>query len=224
LYVANTGVHDVLVIHRGQTTAYNAYIDPSVQYPLDVTVAKDGTVIASNLYPVRGPEQGSISTWIGGPNGGTFVGNFPMTNALIGQFIAVQENGSIYFNDVDATFLKGLLWSLSCPAGACGVQTQVAGVSFVFPGSMAFNGSSDLVALNELGGSTEAETFELPNPNPSTFPLVGGPGMAINELDHHLFAPTSKNRVAEYSYPSGKLIGTVPGNAGGFMFGVAVDP
>jgi hypothetical protein len=228
LYVANSEGFNVLVFHRGQTSPYNVYTDPSTQIVTDVAVAKDGTVIGSNIMSRDNREAGSISTWIGGPNGGTFVGNFPMTNDLAGGFITVQKNGTVFYNDIDRT-QKGALWSLSCPAGACGAQTQIAGVSFGFPGGMGSDDSDDLLVidLTALGGSSVADTFELPNPTPSTFPLVAGfpIGMAINGLDHHIFVADASNHDAEeYLYPTGVLVGTVPGDMFGFPYGIAVDP
>jgi hypothetical protein len=221
--VANDADHNVLVFHRGQTTAYNTYTDPTFEDPVDVTVAKDGTVIASNLERPHFAIQGSISTWVGGPNGGTFVGNFPMTKGNPGQYVTVQKNGTVYFDDLVGQTNFGELWFVSCPAGACGAQTQVAGVSFNVPGGLASDDTNDLLANNGFG---QADTFELPNPNPKTFPLVGAPiGMAINELDHHWFVTdTNNNDAAEYLYPSGKLVGTVPGNQYGDLMGIAVDP
>jgi hypothetical protein len=224
LYVANATNSNILVFHRGQSTPYNSYSDPTGQYPWDVTVAKDGTVIASNDINTGFNELGSISTWIGGPNGGTFVGNFPMTNSAGGLYVTVQKSGKVYFTDIDATTLQGVLWSMSCPAGACGLQTQVAGVSFQLPGDMGSDDTEDLLVNDSDTG--KAETFELPNPVPSTFPVVGTPyGMAINPLDHHWFLtdPTNNN-AAEYKYPGGRLIGTVPGDPSGQALGIAVDP
>ena len=93
LYVANDLNHNIVVFHRGQTTAYNTFTDPSFQDPVDVTVAKDGTIIATNLLrPHFFPATGSISTWIEGPNGGKFVGNFPMATGQKGQFVTIQRN------------------------------------------------------------------------------------------------------------------------------------
>jgi hypothetical protein len=227
LYVANDSARDILVFHRGQTSPYNTYTDPTVQDTFDVTVAKDGTVIASNLIQPNGNENGSISTWIGGPNGGTFVGNFPMTNDSEGLFLTVQKNGKVYYNDVDAASGQGVLWTVSCPAGACGAETQVAGVAFTFPFGMGSDNGQDLLVndLNPTGGGL-ADTFELPNPKPKSFPLLGIPiGMAINPLDHHWFVADAMNDdAAEYSYPGGTLIGTVPGNSGGDLVGIALDP
>jgi hypothetical protein len=223
LYVANDSDQDILVFHRGQTTAYNTYKDPSEQDPVDVAVAKDGTVIASNFTQINFHEAGSISTWIKGPSGGTFVGNFPAADGGTAMFVTVQKNGTIYFDDYPNQTNIGVLYSLSCPLGRCGAQTQMAGVSFNIPGGLASDETEDLLANNGFG---TAQTFELPNPNPSTFPVLGIPtGMAINELDHHWFvADGSDNVAAEYLYPGGTLVGTVPGDPGGGTFGVAVDP
>jgi hypothetical protein len=221
LYVANGG--DVLVFHRGQTTEYNAYVDPSIQAVNDVVIARDGTIIAVNLGQIGGPEAGSISTWLPGPSGGTFVGNFPMSNDVEGGFLTVQKNGTVYFNDLDKSGV-GLLWTVSCPAGACGAQTQVAGVSFGAPAGLASDGAEDLVAVDQ--GAKTADTFELPNPSPQTFPLAGIDfQLALSRRDHHLFvADAQNNDAAEYAYPSGTLIGTVPGTSFGNLVGIALDP
>lgn len=163
------------MFHRGQLTPYNSYIDPTTNpaglktYPEDVTVANDGTVIASNLASGEG-QSGSISTWIGGPNGGTFVGNFQMTNDNYGGFITVKKNGTVYYDDFDAPSGFGAIWSLSCPAGACGPQTQVQVACCIGVGGMAIDATGDLLLSDPSHG---ADTFELPNPNPSTFGFAG---------------------------------------------------
>jgi len=221
LYVANWGAADIVVFHKGATTPYNTYTDPTGQNPDDVTLAKDGTVIASNEESIGGKERGSLSTWIGGPSGGTFVGNFPMTNDDFGLFLALANNGKVYFNDVDSKTGIGALWKVSCPLGACSVQTQIAGVSFADPGDIDFDDTGDLIA-NDMLRST-VDTFELPNPQPSTFVLPCCPlGIALDALHQHWFT-TSITYTAEYSYPSFAPIGTVPGQNGA-MFGIAIDP
>jgi hypothetical protein len=147
-----------------------------------------------------------------------------MTNDIQGGFITVQKNGTVYFNDQDATTFHGALWSSSCPAGACGAQTEITGVTFGAPGGLGSDGAEDLLATDSQPGA--ADTFELPNPNPKAFPLAGIVfGMAINQADDRWFvADALNNDAAEYAYPSGKLIGTVPGNPGGNLVGIAIDP
>jgi hypothetical protein len=224
LYVANR--NDVRVFHRGQTAPYNSYTDPTSRQKIsDVVVTSDGTVVASNVHQVSGPEKGSLSTWRSGPHGGKFVGNFPMTNDYEGMYVTAKRNGMIYYTDLDKTTSRGALWRVSCPAGACGAETQVAGVSFQFPGGMVFDSTDDLLVTEESGGT--ADTFELPNPMPMRFQLQGYPtGMAISSRDRHWFvADSDNNDAAEYAYPSGVLIGTVPGNSpAGYLIGMAVDP
>jgi hypothetical protein len=222
LYVANAS--DVLVFHRGQTTPFNTYTDPSGQVPNDVAVAPDGTLIVVNLGQFGGPEKGSLSTWIAGPHGGHFVGNFPMKNDIQGGFLTVQRNGRVYFDDQDATTRHGVVWSVSCPAGACGAQKQLAGVSLGAPGGLGSDNTDDLLVTDSQPG--KGETFELPNTTPKTFPIAGIVfGMAVNRLDGLWFvADAQNNDAAEYSYPSGTLIGTVPGNSFGNLDGIAIDP
>jgi hypothetical protein len=224
LYVANKYGHDVLVFHRGDVTPYNTYTDPTGQLPIDITVAPDGTVLASNYTNPSQSEAGSISTWIGGPSGGTFVGNFPETNSEQGAYIAVKKNGTVYFDDVDRHILQGFVWTVSCPAGACGVQTRVRGVVLQFPGGIAFDSAGDLLVTDVFAAT--ADTFELPNPVPSTFSMAGRPwDMIISTGGRNIFTFNSfLNEAVEYSYPGGALIGSVSGVSGGAISGVAVDP
>jgi hypothetical protein len=224
LYVANDGAKNILVFHRGATKPYNTYTDPSVQDPVDVVVANDGTVIATNFLEANLNEDGSISTWKGGPNGGTFIGNFAMTSGSKGQFVTIRNDGVVYFDRFDGQTSIGSLWFVSCPAGACGAQTQVKGVTLAGPGGLAFDSTGDLRAVE--GSTGLADSFELPFTHPRTFPLMGYPtGMAINEVEHHWFVADGINDQAEeFAYPSGALIGIVAANPGGATVGIAVDP
>jgi len=221
LYVANWGASNVLVFHKGATSPYNTYTDPSSQNPNDVTLAKDGTVIVSNEESVSGKERGSISTWRSGTGGGTFIGNFPMTNDDLGLFLTLSANGKVYFNDVDSTTGIGALWKVSCPLGACSAQTQITGVSFADPGDIVFDDTGDLIANDQLRSTVD--TFELPDPQPSTFVLPCCPlGIAFDALHEHWLS-TSFTFASEYSYPSFAPIGTAP-SQNGAMYGIAVDP
>jgi secreted PhoX family phosphatase len=236
LYVANwygsgLGTSNVDVIHRGQITAYNTYNDPTLQHSQDVTVASDGTVIVSNVSAFGGTPNGSISTWIGGPNGGRFVGNFPMTNASSGGFITVKKNGTVYFSDVDATSGTGALWTVSCPAGRCGTQTQVQGVTFGAPGGMAFDDTGDLlVVTTESQSQGHADIFELPNPKPKAFALFYGPalGVAFSPRDRHFYVANligfNNSTADEFTYPGGQFVREEEGNLNGGFTGIAVDP
>jgi hypothetical protein len=222
LYVANTGGFDILVFHKGSTTPYATFTDPGAQYPVDVTVASDGTVIASNTYAVNGGENGSISTWL---SNGTFVGNFPMINDVLGEFVTVQQNGTLYFNDVDMTSGLGLLWTGSCPLGACGTFTST-GATTTFPGGLRSADSEDVVQVDQqalLGGALITyESF----PNGVSCSIGGGEpaGMDINKYQHDVVYADSINDVGgEIGYPSCAPVGIVPGNLGGLLVGAAID-
>jgi DNA-binding beta-propeller fold protein YncE len=224
LYVTNFGDGNVKVYHRGQTTPYNVYTDPSGQQVFDVAVAPDGTVIATNFRKKHGTERGSISTWLAGPNGGRFIGNFPMVHSRNGYNVTVNKNGEVYFTQAAVTHGGGL-WKVRCPAGACGAQTRITGITFFTPyGGMQFDDSGEFVKVDTT--QREAEIFNLPNPDPKTFTLTGGPvDMALSGHDHHLFIANSENNDAEeYSFPGGKLLGTVPALRNGSPTGIAIDP
>ncbi|HKW45357.1 MAG TPA: hypothetical protein VJN22_06840 [Candidatus Eremiobacteraceae bacterium] len=223
LYVANTGGFDVLVFHRGSTTPFRTYIDPTGQYPLDVTVANDGTVLASNAFQATGIEKGSISTW---RRSGKFVANFPMHNDVSGNFVTVQRSGALYFNDVDAQSGNGLLWSGSCPRGICGVFKST-GATTVYPGGLRSADNEDVVQVDQNapgGGSIITyETF----PNGVSCAIGGGgpAGMDIDQTQQNVYYADPINNVGgQIAYPSCATVGTVPGNLGGLPVGAAADP
>ena len=147
-----------------------------------------------------------------------------MASNVRGSYLALRMNGTLYYDDFDPSISKGELWTVACPAGVCGVQMKVAGVTFEAPGGMKFDDTGDLLANDQLADT--ADTFELPNPTPRTFPLVGYPmGMAIDQQNHHWFVTDNRFQdAAEYLYPSGVLVGTVPGFRNGQTLGIAVDP
>jgi hypothetical protein len=213
LYVANPANFNILVFHRGQTKPFNRYSDPNGSAPTDVAVARDGTVVASDNCHV-------ISTWIEGADGGTFVGDFP-TNCDQGTYLTVRNDDTVYFDGADQG--QGGLWKVRCPAGVCGVQTLLGVPPDSYYG-LAIDDTGDLIAVDF--NVRKAETFELPNPNPKTFHLnIGARAAAISEDNKHFFvADASNNDAAEYSYPFGDLVGTVPDpNSKGAPDGIAVD-
>ena len=224
LYVANDIAHDVVVFHRGATKPYNTYTDPTGEDPVDVVLTPDHTVVASNLLNEVG-RIGSLSTWRQGDSGGTFVGNYQLAGGGKGQFVTAAPDGTIYFDKLNGSTEIGTLWSVSCPSGVCGTQTQVGARFFMAgPAGLTFSADGDL-RLNE-GSNGTADTFELPNMPPRRFHLIGnGDGIAINDFEHHWFeADGANNQAEEYEYPSGTLIGIVAGEPGGGVMGIAVDP
>ena len=220
--MANFRGNNIVVFHRGQLTPYNSYVDPSGQRPSDVTVAPDGTVIAAN-------QDCTLSTWIAGPNGGTFIGTFskPACSGAGITFVAVQKSGTLYYV-AGGGATRAKLWSVSCPGGNCSVPTRVPGAHVDYFGSgVAADSAGNVLAvkLSANGKNNKLATFDLPNPKPKIMDLAPGfpYGIAINEQDHLLFVAVNTG-ATEYIYPGGKVIGTVSGNPGGAMDGIAIDP
>jgi hypothetical protein len=207
--VANTGDLNVIIFRRGAASPFKTYTDPGNQYSVDVTVAKDGTVIASNIFGFN--ENGSLSTW---HKDGTFVANFPNTNGSNDFFLTVQKNGTVYYDDNGLNF-----WVGSCPAGACGSFTTT-GATFNFPGGLRSADGEDVVLQDQ-------STFEPPDfGSPASCALGASDPVTfdINRLQHHYFYADANNDVGgEVDYPSCIPIGTVPGNPGGLLIGVAKD-
>ena len=221
LYVANSGSGDILVFHRGATTHYMTYTDPTGVVPEDVTVARDGTVIASNIYSPFANENGSISTW---HSDGTFVGNFPMVNDLLGESVTVQKNGTVYFNDVDKTSGAGLLWTGKCPAGACGTFTST-GATSSFPGGLRSADNEDVVQVDQNANTVSTyESFPTAMLTCTLLGAIDADGDDIDKSQHHLFFADALNNVAgEVRYPTCAPVGGVPFNTGGLPAGAAVD-
>lgn len=224
LYVANTGGENILAFHRGASTPYLTATDPSGQFPVDVKVAPDGIIIASNIFsPNTG--IGSISTFT---RKGVFVGNFPRADLFESYFITIFHNGTVYEDGFD-NYHVGALFSLSCPAGNCGADTEL-GTPFSSPGGLTENKSNDLVATDQAGDV--AYTFELPKIFPTSFFYEnGGINVTIDTTMTRPFmafaADALMNELVCYKY---KQDGTSPGScgiaagsAGGQATGVAID-
>lgn len=223
LYVANTEANDVVVFHRGALVPFLTMTDPNGEYPVDVKIAHDGTVVASNIASVA-DTAGSLSTFT--PSG-TFVGDFVLTAEQQGLFIAAFSFGTLYIDGFD-TSTKSALWSVKCPAGACGTSTEL-GNPFTYPGGLDESDSSDLVASDQSSGM--GDTFELPSLTPVTFANDGGDNvdMVLSKSNASWYAADATNdELVCYQYAqagtSAGSCGTASAGAGGIPAGVAVDP
>jgi hypothetical protein len=217
LYVADTGNYEIEVFHRGQTTWYKAYADLSngLQGPVDVTVAADNTVIATNIYGFT-TTVGSISTW--NKTTGTLIGNFPNPLGFFDYFLTVQKNGTVYFDDN-----SGKIYSGSCPLGACGTFTPT-GAKVAFPGGIRSADGEDLVVQDQTRNiETTYETF--PHGHVCYLESSDAIGFDINKSQKHYFFTDANVGAVEVKYPNCTyVVGTVAGNPGGAAIGVAVDP
>jgi hypothetical protein len=217
LYVANWGDRDIIVFRRGAMSPFKTYIDPSGEMTVDVTVAKDGTVIATNFDSISN-SIGSISTW---HKNGSFVGNFSNPNGDHDFFLTVQKDGTVYWDD------STTLWVGKCPAGACGTFAAT-GASFRAAGGLRSVDGEDVVLQDQSnGGGGFALTFEPPNFGSPTSCNLGAydpVGFDINRRQHHYFyADASFGDAVEVDYPTCTRVGSVPGNPGGLPVGLAKD-
>jgi hypothetical protein len=217
LYVADTANYEIEVFHRGQTTWYKAYADPSngLQQAVDVTVAADNTVIATNIIGVTSL-AGSISTW--NKTTGTLIGNFPNPGGYLNYFLTVQKNGTVYFDDN-----SGKVYSGSCPLGACGTFTPT-GATVVGPGGIRSADGEDLVVQDQTRNiEITYETF--PHGKSCYLESSNAVGFDINKSQRHYFFADAYSGGVEVKYPGCTyVVGTVAGNPGGQAEGVAVDP
>jgi hypothetical protein len=230
LYVANTGANNVVVYPRGGSLApIQTLIDPTGQYPVDVTVASDGTVIASNIFSTVGA-AGSISTW---HTNGAFVGNFPMVNDLEGLFVTVQALGlRLFYSDIDATSGAGVVYKGSCPAGACGAFLPTpATTNTVFPGGLrSRNADTRLIQFDQSAGpgGVRLRYNDTIPPFPPNLPcnINGGDpvGFDMNGPANTIFyADAALNVGAEMTFNCLPIGVPVVGNAGGLPIGAAHD-
>ena len=223
LYVANTGAGDILAFHRGSTTPFQTYTDTvnGSQFPVDVTVSADNTVISSNIFGSN--EAGSLSTF--NKTTGATIGNFPNSAGANTYFVTVQHDGTVYYDDNTFSIYVG-----SCPAGACG-SFAGTGATMAFPGGLRSADGEDVILQDQSGaGGGDADEYEA---FPSTFtscPLNGVDPVSfdINRPQHHYFyADAGLNEGVEVSWSAGTtscpLIGTVAGNSSGLPIGAAKD-
>ena len=229
LYVANTIGNstsgNVLRFPRGATSPDMTYLDTSCggEYPADVTVALDGTVIATDII-ANSCSGGQISTF--NESTGAFEGNFPTYNGANAFFVTVQRNGTVYYDDNFLSLNVG-----SCPLGACGSFTAT-GATFAFPGGVrsASGPRSEDVVLDDQsapgGGALDTyETF----PTPSwACPLGGSDPVSydFNRTDKHAFFADAGNFVAtevKWNDSSAVCPGVASVTMSGQPIGAAVD-
>jgi len=219
LYVANFLGDDVLVFKRGSTIHYNKYFDNLYNFVMDVAKAPDGTIIAANFQNQNSGFTGSLSTWLSGPNGGTYVGNFPNAQYVDSYFVTVQQNGGVYFNTQSA------IYATHCPFGECSAFESTGG-SLTRPGGLRAGNGNGLVAVDQ--SLSQLFTYKTYNTSPrpvsrcsiGSYPI----GIDFDTSHQHIFVTdTGSNEGIEYTYPGCALVGTVPGSSHGNPVGVAYD-
>ena len=230
LYVANTGGFDIVVFDRGSLNPAQTYTDPTGQLPVDVTVASDNTVIASNFMSVANFPP-SISTWHGN---GSFVGNFQMPNAFEGLFVTAQAGaaGRIYYNDLDANTDTGVVYTGKCPAGHCGTFTPTPSTTDTLaPGGLrSRNADTRLIQFDAVAGFG-GERLRYNDVNPlfppsSSCNINGGEPIGFdmnNTATTIYYADENLDVGTQMTFFCGSP-SSVPGNPGGLLVGAAHDP
>lgn len=227
LLVANTTANDVWRFHRGATTPWKVYTDPTngPQFPVDVTVLRDGTVVASNIFSQSA--GGSLSTW---HRNGTLVGNFVPPDMLESFFVTNTDNTTVYGDGFDNNDVTAF-WTMDCAGGACTGMTDL-GEAMQAPGGVVDTRSGDILASDQIDNT--ADTFEMPDLTPATFDWVAnGDTDGIDATEHGGIeavygADAIHNTVDCYAYKQSGVspgqCGSISGNSGGEMVAVAVDP
>jgi hypothetical protein len=220
LFVANASGFDVFAFHRGETMPYITYTDPTCggELPDDVAVSNDNYVFATNANSFGC--NGSLSIWH--KQSGILVGNIPNPVGAASLFLTIQKDGTLYYTDSSPALYRG-----SCAGGVCGAFTNT-GATFAFPGGIRSADDEDVVLDDQSApGGGALLTYEPPDfSSPGVCTIRGSDpvGFDISRRQQQAFvADAGLNKVLEVSYPDCKLIGTVPGNAGGLLVGVAKD-
>jgi len=223
LYVANTGAGTVVAFHRGATTPFITYTDPtcSGQFPVDVTVSGDNFVFATNIF--GGACAGSISIF---KKAGAYVSTIANGNGANDYFLTIQKDGTLYTDD--NTFA---LYKAACAGGACGAFSNT-GATMNFPGGLRSADGEDPVLDDQSGaGGGNLYTYEPPSFTNNTNCPVGGVdpvSFDINHSQHHaFFADAGLNQLTELKYTASTGAcspkGSIPGHSSGLPIGAATD-
>jgi hypothetical protein len=228
LFVANTGGGDVEAFHRGATSPYRTYTDPTCggEFPSDVTVSGDNTVLAADIMS-NSCSGGAISSWR--KSTGRLIGNFPNSAGANTYFLTIQRNKNVYYDDNLPELAVG-----SCPAGICGPFSNT-GASFNSPGGVRtydLEGEEAVVLDDQRGAGGGTATLYIPPSfgGGAVCPLGGGDpvGIDLNFNLSTLFYADADGSAVEFLFRDvGGLRCAFEGRvttSGGLPVGIAVDP
>ena len=215
----------VRAYHRGDANPFKGYVDTTCgdEVPSDVTVSRDGYVIASNIFGRTCP-SGSISVWK--KSSGALVANYQNADGQEIYFLTIQKDGTLYYDDTTPG-----LWVGKCVAGVCTSFTNT-GAAIGTPGGVRSVGREHVVLVDQQ--RRKLLTYTPPSfGTPSGTCTIGGTdpiGIDLNHKESRIFVAEGSLGVAkEFKYPAGggkgqpcTLVGTVT-TSGGSPNGVAVD-
>ena len=233
LYVANRGASEhssnVLVFHKGDTTAFRTIADPW-GWANDVAVDTNGTVFLVNYADFPPAERGGeVSVFLPGQSTRT---GFIKDETKNKKFYAVSaaaldSNHNLYvtfWNGVGAPYIdeyfqsstaSGRLKNLGLPTAGNGYYDVVLDNQ---NNIVTQNASTDTIGVFPPGQKTPSETFG-----------INAPGMmAFDEPKTNLYVVSQGATFGfwEFSYPAGQLEKTVTDGwgSGNIPTGIAVSP
>lgn len=231
LFVASTGEGVTKEFSRGGASLLATFTaGDRPEFPVDVTVTADKTVIVSNIFASDGSQQGSVDTFRLASH--AWQHNYPMPNNIEGLFITVDKTNHVFFNDLDATTGAGVMQTGICNVGVCGSFSVVGGgTNTNFPGGVRdLFGDLGLLQVDQSGGPA-LQTITRPGFGATSCTIPSGGddavGIDINKHNKHVFwadaSQANGTSAGEMKYPSCQFVGSEPANTSGLPIGAAID-
>ena len=217
VYIANTGANNVLVYPINSSTL-KATLNDAGYYPVDIAVAKSGTVFVANIFDTSG-NPGNVTVFK--PGGTTIARKIKDPNfyEVISDTIDELNDLVVCYND-----RSGVGACDEFPGGKGPGTTIVSGLSFA--GGSAFDATENLVVADQLGHVN----IYSPNDGSQCNTISStGPSIAFDKSQNDLFvADSGTGDIEEETYAGcsggGKIEFTYTAGSSGSLAGVAVDP
>ena len=188
VYVANTGATDVPVYPKGSTTPFMT-LDDSGWFPVDVSVANDGTVYVANIFSTSFT-AGDVFVYAPGSTEPTGVINDPAFFQVISVSVDEHHLVVVCFNNS-----SGFGQCDMFPHGKGHGINVVSGLGFA--GGVAFDRAESMVLNDQLGPNTQTwETDDLSKTfaKCNTIQQSGDPlFLNFNPAADHLFVANAGN-------------------------------
>jgi len=218
VYVANTGANNVLVYPMASTTLKATLVDTN-EFPVDVAVARNGTVYVANIFDTSF-NAGDVSV-------------FDPGSTTISRKIKDPRFTEVISDTIDEHNDLVVCYATSSGSGACDAfprgrghgTTIVSGLTFA--GGTAFDKAEDLVVDDQIGHIF----VYAPNGGAlcNTIASSGG-ALAFDQHQNDLFvADPGNGDIAEETYAGcatggGRVEFMYTAGTSGSLSGVAVDP
>jgi sugar lactone lactonase YvrE len=216
LYVANGSNSTVTVYPRGKAKAVRTLSGAAA--PESIAVGTDGTVYVGTICSAC-PEKVTVYA------PGATKPSYAIQDAKIYQTsgLALDGANNLYVGYTDATGYIGRISEY--PPGSRGPGTQLP-LSFRWAHGIVFDAKGNLVVVDSKAQAVDIfkPTKKSPHWLPSgEFSVPGNPWYCgFNRAGNQLYISQNRNdnKVDVYSYPAGKLLGTLVGIPGGDLIGL----